>query len=582
VDLAPSDLQAGREALLAGDPQAAAAIFEALVAASPADHEARYWLASARLTGGDPDGAALAMEDARLLQALAIARTRGADIDRCRTDPAYAAGIATQLYGQGQVAMAGAVRGLALAGGAIDAQGLLRYGLALQHQGRAEEASQVFQAVVENFPSAAAHQFLVYPQLLCDDSDARHAAVTREWARLYAPDFPQARHGNPDPSGRKLRIGYLAPNFAGSQLRQFIAPVLESHDPAKVTVTLYPAAAETETAWPDWIQVHPIGTLSDADAADLIRRDGIDVLADCWGHSAGSRLAVFGRRPAPVQVAWINFLTTTGLEQIDYVLHADGATPADAATLFTESIWPLGPVFNAFRPASGRLPPAPTPALAAGRVTFGSFNHPAKLSDWTLDAWATVLRQAPTAVLLLKYRYFDDPVLQRATQARFAARGVAPERILFSGHTSGEAYFRAFAEIDLMLDAWPAPGSTTTLDALSNGVPVLTMIGAAPNVGALYARSILQAVGLADLVTDSPEAFVDRALELAGDLDRLDALRARVRPGFEASPICDEAGFTRNLEAAFAEMFRRWRARAPACRSGRPRSTAATAPICGW
>jgi predicted O-linked N-acetylglucosamine transferase (SPINDLY family) len=340
--------------------------------------------------------------------------------------------------------------------------------------------------------------------------------------------------------------------------------VLENHDPAKVVVTLYPAVAGTEAGWPAGIQVHPIGHLSDADAAGLIRRDGIDVLADCWGHSAGSRLGVFARRPAPVQVAWINFLTTTGLDQMDYVLHADAATPENAREIFTESIWTLGPVFNAFRPATGRLPPAPTPALSAGHVTFGSFNHPAKLSDPTLDAWGAVLRQVPSAVLLLKYRYYDDPVLQRATRARFAARGVAPERIVFSGHSGGEAYFRAFTEVDLMLDAWPAPGSTTTLDALSNGVPVLTMVGEPPNVGALYARAILRAVGLSELVTASPEAFVECALDLAGDLDRLNALRGRVRPGFEASPICDEAGFTRNLEAAFGEMFERWRGQAAA------------------
>ncbi len=548
----------GREALLAGDPKTATAVFEALVAAEPADYEARYWLASARLTGGDPDGAAEAMDEARILHTLAIARIRGADVDQCRADPVYAGNIANQLYSQGHVAMSGVIRALALSGGAIDAMGLLTYGLALQHQGRAEEASLVFQAAVENFPSPGAHQLLVYPQLLCDDSDARHSAVARDWARRYAPAFPQARHANPDLSGRKLRIGYLAPNFAGSQLRQFITPVLENHDPDQVSVTLYPKLAETETDWPAWIEIHPIGDLSDADAAELIRRDGIDVLADCWGHSAGCRLGVFARRPAPVQVAWINFLTTTGLEQMDYVLHARDATPESAPQTFTENIWTLGPVFNAFRPAAGRPAPTPTPALSSGRITFGSFNHPAKLSDRTLDAWGAVLRNAPEAVLLLKYRYFEDPVLQRATQARFAARGVAPERIPFSGHSDGEAYFHAFGEVDLMLDAWPAPGSTTTLDALSNGVPVLSMVGDG-NVGALYARSILQAVGLPELVTYTPDAFVDRALELASDAAALNALRLRVRAGFDASPICDEAGFTRTLEAAFGEMFELWR-----------------------
>jgi predicted O-linked N-acetylglucosamine transferase (SPINDLY family) len=191
-------------------------------------------------------------------------------------------------------------------------------------------------------------------------------------------------------------------------------------------------------------------------------------------------------------------------------------------------------------------------------VTFGSYNHPAKLSGATLDAWAAVLRGAPTSRLLLKYSYFADPVLQRVTQARFAARGVAPERIVFAGHSSGQAYFESFREIDLMLDAWPAPGSTTTLDALSNGVPLLTMVE--PSLAGAYARSILEACGLGDLITTSPDQFIDRALELAADPARLDAVRGRVRPGFDGGPICDEAGFTRRVEAAFGEMFDRWRA----------------------
>ena len=168
-----------------------------------------------------------------------------------------------------------------------------------------------------------------------------------------------------------------------------------------------------------------------------------------------------------------------------------------------------------------------------------------------------MLRGAPTARLLLKYSYFEDPVLRRATQARFAARGVSPEQLVFDGHSSGSAYYDTFRRVDLMLDAWPAGGSTTTLEALSNGVPVLMM--AEPSFAGLYTRNILEASGLGELVTTSPEAFVTTALALAGDLPRLDALRRRVRPGFERGPICDEAGFTRRVEAAFGEMFDAWR-----------------------
>lgn len=552
-----ADLEAGREALLAGDPQTATAIFQAHVAADPANIEARYWLASALLTAGDPQAAA-AMDDARILQTVPIAVVRGADLPRCQAEAAYAHLVANQLYGQNMVAMSGVMRAMALQAFGIEAEGLFAYGLALQHQGRAEEASQVFHAMADTYPSSQVQQFVIYPQMLCDDGDARHAAEAREWARRYAPEISDGPHVNPDRAGRKLRIGYVAPTFDKSQLRQFMAPLLDNHFPYTTSVTLYPAKAETDADWPAWIDVHPIGHLDDAAAAALIRRDGIDVLADCWGHTSGSRLAIFARRPAPVQVAWINFIQTTGLDQMDYVLHASSEAPASTEGLFTEQIWSIGPVFNAFRPAAGRLPPAPTPALTTGRVTFGSFNHPAKLSDWTLDAWAAVLRGAPTSRLLLKYRYFDDPVLQRATQARFAARGVAPERIAFAGHSAGQAYFEAYREIDLMFDTWPAPGSTTTLDALSNGVPVLAK--PTPTVGGDCVRAILQAAGLPELIAESPEDFVARALDLTADLPRLDALRARVRPGFDNGPCCDEAGFTQRIETAFREMFDLWRA----------------------
>jgi protein O-GlcNAc transferase len=550
------ELASGREALLSGDPFTAVAILEPLVAREPGSVEARYWLASAKLTAGDPNASAV-MDEARILQTFALIRTMGVDAHRCRNDAAYGADIATRLYGRDLVAMSGVIRALSLSKGEIDAGGLLSYGLALQHQGRVEEACQVIRVAAENFPSAHIHQFQLYPLLMCDDGDARFAEEARAWARLYAPVLSAEPHRNSSRAGRKLRIGYLAPGFASTQVRQFIAPLLEQHDRAQVSVMLYPATAATEVDWPSWIEVHPLGHLDDAEAAALIRRDEIDVLADCWGHSAGSRLTMLARRPAPIQVSFINFVQTTGLEQVDYVLHADadGAPPVEGH--FTEGIWRIGPVFNAFRPSAGRPPAVPSPMSKTGEVTFGSFNHPVKLSDWTIDAWSAILRQAPTARLLLKYRYFDDPVLQRVTQARFAARGVPPERLDFAGHSSGEDYFRSFGDVDLMLDAWPAPGSTTTLDALSNGVPVLGLDR--PTIAGHYTRSILSAAGLPELIASDADDFVARAIDLTKDAERLDALRARVRPGFEQGPLCDGLAYARRIEAAFAAMFDQWR-----------------------
>jgi hypothetical protein len=560
-----TDLQAGRDAQLAGDPWTAVEIFEDLAAREPANHAVRYWLASAKTTSGDPNGAARALEDARILQTLPLVAAMDGDPARCRTDSLHAAKVATQLYGRGLVTMSGVVRALAIAGGGADAESLLNYGLTLQHQGRPEEAREVFKMAAEKEPTAAVSQFVLFATLFCDDGEARFAEEAKAWVDRYVPKVAPAPLANPPAQGRRLRIGYVAPTFAGSQLRQYITPLLENHDPAAVEVTLYPFEGKKDTDWPDWIAVHPIGHLSDADAEALIRRDGIDVLADCWGHTADSRLKVFARRAAPVQVTWINSAHTTAVDQVDYILHADSELEHPEGR-FSEEIWRIGPVFTAFRPSEGRLPPVATPALETGVVTFGSFNHPAKLNDWVLDAWAGVLRSAPESRLLLKYRYFRDPVLQRVTQARFAARGVAPERIFFAEHTTGDEYFDAFRDVDLMLDAWPFAGSTTTLDALSNGTPVLIMADPTSH-GGDYARSILMGCDLPELVTDSPEGFVERALELTEDVRRLDALRARVRPAFEAGRFCDEVAFTRRVEKAFGEMFARWQGQNGSARS---------------
>jgi len=553
-ELGATDFEAACEALLSGDPTTAAALLERRVAESPADIDARYWLASARLTAGHPQASA-ALDDARTLHALLQARAMGADLKRCESDGAYASSLAGQFYASGCVAISSVIRRVGLAAGAADAESLLGYGLALQHQGRADEACKALEAAAEAYPAAHVGQFAIYPQLLCEQGERRQFEAARDWAKRYANAPPPAPYHNRPLSGRKLRIGYVAPWFAKHQLNQFITPLLERHDPARVSVTLYPASADSEAGWPSWIDIHPIGTLSDAEAAELIRRDEIDVLADCWGHSAGSRLLMFARRPAPVQVAWLNFVQTTGLSQIDYVLHAD-APQAPTHALFTEQIWPIGPVFTVFRAAPGRLSPTPTPALRTGQVTLGSFNHPSKLSGETLDAWAAILRGAGHARLLLKYSYFVDPVLQRVTQARLAARGVAPERILFAGHSAGEDYFRSFQAIDLMLDAWPAPGSTTTLEALSNGVPVLVKAG--DDVPGRYVRSMLEACALPELIAADARDFSRRGLALIADPTALDALRARVRPGFDEGPLSDELRFTRRVEAAFAEMFEAW------------------------
>jgi hypothetical protein len=273
---------------LSGDRPAALEAFERLVAAGPIDVEAHYWLASARLAMGDAAGGEHALDTARVLHSVGLAQGMGADITRCRSEAAYANQVADELYAANLVAMSSVVRSLALAIRSDDVNPLLSYGLSLQHQGRPEAAIAVFQWAAAQFPFPRISQFAVYLQLFCEDGERRHAQAARGWANQYIKPGPTPTP-SPAPDGR-LRIGYVAPSFAKSQLQQFIAPVLDNHDPAKVRVVLYPQHAVSEVGWPSWIEVHPIGDRSDDDAAALVRRDGIDVLNDCWGHTAGSRL----------------------------------------------------------------------------------------------------------------------------------------------------------------------------------------------------------------------------------------------------------------------------------------------------
>jgi predicted O-linked N-acetylglucosamine transferase (SPINDLY family) len=556
---APSDaMTAGRAALFGGDPVAAAQLFHDQAQADPADHESRYWLYSALTASGAPDAARQALDEARSLHAVAAIRAAGADMARFQTDKAYCLLLGRQLYGAKLMGAASAALGRSLDFENLDPQAMLNYGLSLQHQGRMDEAIDVFSAAADLFKHPEIHEFLLYPLFHAPDRLRRVSEEARRWGDLYAAAVtpPKVAFGNERTAKRRLRVGYVGPSFTRNQVAQFLLPVLEAHDPAAVEVFLYCADPTAEDDLPAGCKVRAIGASSDVEVVARIRADKIDILVDVWGHTSGSRLPVFAYRPAPVQVAWINFVQTTGLACMDYILHADSMDMPGTAQYFTEEIWRIGPVMVPSRPPANRPDVAPTPALTNGYVTYGSFNNPAKLSEITVAAWSLILRERPTDRLVLKYSYYLDPVLQRATRARFAAYGAQPEQLEFRGHTAGLDYLREFQDIDLALDPSPCPGGTTSCDAIANGVPLLTQRGED-----FYARigvPVLEPCGLGELIADGWDDYVAKALALTADHQALDALRARIRPAFDASPYRDEVGFTRHLEDAFRQMFGRW------------------------
>jgi protein O-GlcNAc transferase len=492
------------------------------------------------------------------VRAQAVMIAGGVDVARLRTDRAYACQIGNTCYAQKYMAAASDCFGRALDFDNLDPTLMLSYGLSLQHQGRIPEAVDVFTAASEVFAIPSVHQFLLYPLFCVEDRMARVSAASRHWGELYAPPPSVAPppFANVRSTDRRLRIGYVGPSFTRNQVAPSTVPVFEAHDPQAVQVFLYTPDPAAEGPLPESCTVRKIGDLSDEDLADLIRRDRVDVLVDVWGHTSGSRLRTFTFKPAPVQIGWINFMQSTGLTCMDYVMHADSLAVPGTEAYFTEEIWRTGEIMAPYRPSPDRHPPAPTPALKNGYVTFGSFNNPVKLNDATVAAWAAILKARPNDRLVLKYGLFVDPVLQRVTQARFAGHGARPDQLEFRGHTTGADYTREFMDIDLALDPSPMPGGTTTVDAIANGVPVLVLKG-----DDFYARTplpLLLPCGLGELVTETWDGYVEKALALTSDFAALDALRARIRPAFDNSPYRDEVGFTRRLEADYRRMFQRW------------------------
>jgi predicted O-linked N-acetylglucosamine transferase (SPINDLY family) len=438
-------------------------------------------------------------------------------------------------------------------------------GGALAKQGRLDEAIAAYRQAISIKPDyAKAFSSL----LLCLNYDDRSTndqlfAAHREWDERYGQRAPRFTvYPNDRDPARRLRIGYLSPDFRQHSVAYFVEPLLSGHDRQKVEVFCY-----AETTRPDSVTTRLQGLadhwlvtvgLSDQRLAERIRTDGIDILVDVAGHSAGNRLLVFARKPAPVQVTWLGYPNTTGLKAIDYRLVDAVTDPAGEADAWaSETLVRLEDGFLCYRGLRDGPEPTPPPCLKTGTVTFGSFNNPAKVSTATFDAWAKVLSRLPQARLILKGMSFADAATRALFFARLGDRGVSTERVEIMAWLPGSAeHLALYHRVDIALDPFPYNGTTTTCEALWMGVPVITLRGHrhAGRVGA----SLLTQIGLTDLIASSIDEYVEIAAALVGNPGRLDELRRALRPRMAASPLCDEGAFARKMEAAFRTMWQQW------------------------
>jgi len=297
----------------------------------------------------------------------------------------------------------------------------------------------------------------------------------------------------------------------------------------------------------------PIYGKTDEAAANLIYEDGVHVLLDLSGHTSGNRLSMFGHKPSPVQVSWLGYFATTGLNEMDYLIGDPYVTPPKDDGHFTEKVWRLPETRWCFTPPDVDGAIAKPPALKQGYVTFGCFNNATKINDEVVALWAKVLEAIPSSRLLLKTKQFRDQMARENIIQRFAAHGIDSKRISLEESEDRQKYFAAYNKIDITLDPFPFTGGTTSVESLWMGVPLVTLAG-----GSLISRQgvgVLMNAGLSDWVAADEEEYVAKAVLFASDLDKLASLRAGLRSQVLASPLFDAPRFARNFENALWAMW---------------------------
>jgi protein O-GlcNAc transferase len=447
-----------------------------------------------------------------------------------------------------------------------DPESARAHGLAaniFRNRARHGEALRHYELAIRHDPNpVVAFQNLLFfmmcaPGFSAAEIHARH----REFARRFEEPLLAARpalRNAPDPE-RRLRLGYLSPDFRANVVGHYMQPILENHDRARFELHAYYTGAVHDSVTERIASLvdrwHDVQKLSEDDLAALVRGHQIDVLVDLCGHGPGGRILTFARRSAPVQVNYLDYSATTGMSSIDYRLTTEYCDPsAISEQYYSEKLYRLKGTYWTYNP-SVRLPASELPAKANGWPTFGSFNLYYRITSEVLDLWSRVLQAVPRSRLLVV------SVAPGSTQAALLERlhraGIARERISIHGVVPYQKYHELMGAVDIALAPFPYNGATTVMDCLWNGLPVVAKAGAETFTTRLGC-SVLDTMGLAELIGADEDEYVRIAAGLASDLPRLSELRRTLRDRLERSPMRDFRGFTREVESAYRAMWKRW------------------------
>ena len=502
-------------------------------------------------------------------------------------------GYALQARGDFGSAVEHHQKALAIAPDMVSAR--VNLGSAYQHQARFSDAVASYQAALEvsATTSPALHNLGICYQelgdveqaigyleqalgiepgnadLLGDYVFARHhlspsftpelLALSKRWARLFRPTKPvqglsALRAGTRRPG---ISIGYLSP-FALASTTYFSEAVITRHS-ADFNVYYYATSPDADRKQP-WSEVprsqwRDISLLSDEKANQRIRKDKIDILIDLAGNVRGHRLRLLTHKPAPVIITWTESFYTTGCEQVDYFLSDHCSSLPDHQRWFSERLAELPHYRFCYAPPPYAPEVGPPPKQTTGYVTFGCFTHAAKITREVIAVWARILVRLSDARLVLKWKSYGEATARDRIVGLFHQHGVSADRIELRSHSDHRTMLEQYNDLDIALDTFPQNGGLTTCEAIWMGVPVVCLLG--NTVVARQSACMLKAMGCEDTIAHSLDAYVDRAVALAEDINALSALRAGLRESMRQSPLCDAGSFVEDLESVYRGIWQK-------------------------
>jgi len=381
-----------------------------------------------------------------------------------------------------------------------------------------------------------------------------------QWGTKHAPmSLADTSHKNtPDPN-RKLRVGYISPDFRRHSVAFIVEELLKSHNRNDFELYGYGNVEQPDDFTDRFVKLfyryRNIFDMDDDKAAGIIRDDQIDILVDLAGHTTLHRLLVLARKPVPVQVSCLGYFDTTGMPQIDYMITDEMLNPPETQKYYTEKLAYLPGGICFYRPLTSPEP-TPLPMIKNGYVTFGTFTNNLRFNSKLFEAWSEILKRLPGAKLVMGFPGGEDNAVQTQYLKQFESLGLSPDTLMFTGRKMYLEYLKQYEGIDIALDTFPENGGTTTNDAMWMGCPVISKYDSYMN--GRVGLAILNRIGMDEYAVPTTEEYVAKAVELANNPEKLAELRKTLREKMKNSPLCSAKRYAQEFEAAYRQMWQKW------------------------